>query len=43
MGDKPGYQNKVNIAFTKDLIGDVYIAVFGITSFYWFHVHHLPL
>jgi hypothetical protein len=30
MGDKPRHVDEVNIAFTKDLIGDVYIAVLGI-------------
>jgi hypothetical protein len=42
MGDKPGYDDEVNIAFTKDLIGDAYIAVLGIMSFYWFHLSPFP-
>jgi hypothetical protein len=41
MRDKSRHHDEVNIAFTKDLIGDAYIAVFGITSSYWFHMHPL--
>jgi hypothetical protein len=37
VGDKPWYHHEVNLAFTENLIGDIYIAVFGITSSYWFH------
>jgi hypothetical protein len=43
MSNKSRHEDEINIAFTKDLIGDVYVTTLGILSSAWLHLSDLFL